>query len=132
MSTQLVLDPSTPIGPLARHYPQTIPIFERLDIDFACFGGRSIADAAVATGADVGDLVSELKDTTKSGAETERALPDIVHQIITEHHNMERDLIRDLVRRLSPTSHPDPDAARVRRLLGADATVPSGGVASRS
>lgn len=116
MNGHLVVDLSTAVGPLARRYAATIEVLERADIDFACFGGRSVADAAIAAGADVEQLVHELQAVTAGGPDDEATLPDLVHRIITEHHNLERDVVRDLLRRLGRHAS-DPDAARIRRLL---------------
>ncbi|HEU4522340.1 MAG TPA: DUF542 domain-containing protein [Thermoanaerobaculia bacterium] len=117
MPMHMMVDASTPVGPIARHYPAAIDIFELLDIDYACFGGRTVTDAAIECGADPEEVLSEVLAITNIEPEPEPSLPDLVHRIITEHHRMDRELMRDLSHRLSSRAHPDGNISRIRRLL---------------
>ena len=55
-----VIEPTTPVGSIARFFPDAIGIFESLDIDYGCFGNRRLADAAAAAGADLEEAMALL------------------------------------------------------------------------
>ncbi|HET7704629.1 MAG TPA: DUF542 domain-containing protein [Thermoanaerobaculia bacterium] len=112
-----VIEPTTPVGTIARFFPDAIDVFESLDIDYACFGNRSLADAAATSGVDLDDALAMLAAGRSSDDQTEMSLPDLIHRIITEHHRIDRELMRDLVRRLGPRDQLDGEVARIGRLL---------------
>jgi len=112
-----VIESTTPVGTIARFLPETIGVFESLDIDFGCYGNRSLADAAAAAGADLDDALAMLAAGRSSDDQTETSLPDLIHRIITEHHRFDRELMRDILRRLGPREQRDGEIARIGRLL---------------
>jgi regulator of cell morphogenesis and NO signaling len=118
MKAHLLIEPSTPIGPLARFFPEAMAVFEAFDIDYACFGGRSIAGAAAAAGADLARLLGELETAAHPAAAlAEPPLGEIVHRIIVDHHRTDRDTMRDLMHRSNPRGKAPEELRRIHRLL---------------
>jgi len=48
------------INDVIRHYPQTIPVFNRFRVDSCCGGGQSLEKAALQDGIDLGALLQAL------------------------------------------------------------------------
>ena len=108
---------SSPVGQIARAFPKTIAVFEQFDIDYACKGGRSLADAAAAAGFDVSTVIDALKTAASAGPATEARISDLVHTIVTEHHRFEAARFRELAARFEPPKMTNVDATRIRTLL---------------
>src|SRR5512132_214266 len=97
MNQKIHLDGSTPVGQVARFFPSTIAAFENFDVDYACKGGRSIADAAAAAGLSTAKLLEEI--TAIANEETpapEPSVSELVHIIVTEHLRFETEQFRIL------------------------------------
>ena len=93
------INESSPIGQIARTYPQAIAVFEEFDIDYACTGGRSVADAAAAAGFEPSVLLNALADASTEGPASEPRISELVHTIVTEHHRFEGARFRELAGR---------------------------------
>lgn len=116
MST-LATQRTSPIGQIARHYPATIPLFDMLDLDYACKGGRSLEDTAVAAGLDPDELLRSVGAVINdSSPAPEGSVAELLHTIITDHHRLDLEAIRDLTARLTRMEQ-EPLADRIRRLL---------------
>jgi regulator of cell morphogenesis and NO signaling len=117
MNQKLHIDGSAPVGQVARFYPTTIAAFEDFDVDYSCKGGRSIADAAAATGLSTAKLLEELTAII-GGADPapEPAVAELLHTIVTGHHRFEAERFREISAQLM-TKPDDPDVARMRRVL---------------
>jgi regulator of cell morphogenesis and NO signaling len=117
MNQKIHLDASSPVGQVARFFPSTIAAFENFDVDYACKGGRSIADAAAATGLSTAKLLEEI--TVIADAEVpapEPTVSELVHIIVTEHHRFEAEQFRILSAELMVRPD-DLDVSRMRRLV---------------
>jgi len=108
---------SSPVGQIARTYPKAIAVFEQFDIDYACKGGRSLADAAAAAGFDVATVIEAVKTAAASGPAADARVADLVHTIVTEHHRLEAAQFRELAARFEPPKMTTVDATRIRTLL---------------
>lgn len=116
MST-LAIRRSSPIGEIARHHPGTIALFDMLDLDYACKGGRSLEDSAVAAGVDPDELLRSVGSVAADSPPSEDgSLAELLHTIITDHHRLDLDAARDLSARLARMNQ-EPLADRIRRLL---------------
>jgi regulator of cell morphogenesis and NO signaling len=117
MNQKIHIDGASPVGQVARFFPSTIAAFENFDVDYACKGGRSIADAAAATGLSTAKLLEEI--TVIANAEVpapEQSVSELVHIIVTEHHRFEAEQFRILSAELM--ARPDDlDVSRMRRLV---------------
>ncbi|HSP16573.1 MAG TPA: DUF542 domain-containing protein [Thermoanaerobaculia bacterium] len=117
MNQTLHVDGSTPVGQVARFFPATIAAFENFDVDYACKGGRSIADAAAAAGLSTATLLEEITTIAKQEVTTnEPTVSELVHVIVTEHHRFEAEQFRLLSAQLM-LKQDDPDVSRMRRIV---------------
>jgi regulator of cell morphogenesis and NO signaling len=110
------INESSPVGQTARRYPATIAVFEAFDIDYACKGGRSLADAARAAGVEASALLTGLQPALAGGPAPEPPIPELLHTIVTEHHRFESVRLRSLAARFE-TAQANSAAARIRTLL---------------
>jgi regulator of cell morphogenesis and NO signaling len=111
------IDEVTPIGQIARKYPSAIAVFEELDIDYACKGGRSLAEAARASGFETGTVLEALEAVIPAGPAIEPRVSDLLHTIVTEHHRFEAARFRDLAARIESPAFANVFAARIRTIL---------------
>jgi regulator of cell morphogenesis and NO signaling len=108
---------TSPIGEIARFHPATIAVFEAMDIEYACKGGRQLYEAALAAGADPDELLRAAQEVARVAAPTaEGTVAELLHRIITEHHDLELSAVREITTRLARMSDA-PLADRIRRLL---------------
>lgn len=114
--TTLTIEASAPVGQIARFFPSSIAVFETMDIEFACKGGRSLADAALAAGADLAELLTALRRVANEGRSMETSVADLIHTIVTEHHRIENEMLRDIDARLAKLRGNE-DVARIRRIV---------------
>jgi regulator of cell morphogenesis and NO signaling len=117
MNQKFHIDGASPVGQVARFFPSTIAAFENFDVDYACKGGRSIADAGAATGLSTAKLLEEI--TVIANAEVpapEPSVSELVHIIVTEHHRFEAEQFRILSAELMVRPD-DLDVSRMRRLV---------------
>ena len=110
------INESSPVGQTARYFPATIAVFEAFDIDYACKGGRSLAEAARAAGFDAAALIGGLQPALVSGPAPEPSISDLVHTIVTEHHRFEGPRLRGLAARFDSAKR-NSSASRIRSLL---------------
>jgi regulator of cell morphogenesis and NO signaling len=111
------IDEVTPVGQIARKYPSTIAVFEELDIDYACKGGRILADAARAAGFETGTVLEALEAVIPSAPAIEPRVSELLHRIVTEHHRFEAARFRDLAARIESLAFANVFGARVRTIL---------------
>jgi regulator of cell morphogenesis and NO signaling len=114
-------DASTPVGQIAREHPWAVEIFERLDVEYSCRGGRPLRDAAMAAGWSAEELLHELRSAAQTAAEPEGPEPTlaaILETIITDHHRLEAARLNELARSLADAPQSVP-LQRLRRLLDA-------------
>lgn len=117
MNERLQIDGSTPVGQVARFFPATIAAFESFDVDYSCKGGRSIADAASASGLSTAKLLDEI--TAIAGSQEpapEPSVAELLHNIVTGHHRFEAERFRELSAQLM-TKPDDPNVSRMRRIV---------------
>jgi regulator of cell morphogenesis and NO signaling len=107
---------SSPVGQTASHFPATIAVFEAFDIDYACKGGRSLAEAARAGGIETAALLAGLEPAFAGGPAPAPAIHDLLHTIVTEHHRFEGVRLRALATRFESAKDNSP-AWRIRNLL---------------
>lgn len=108
---------STPVGQIARVFPLAIPIFEEFDIDYACRGGRSVADAARAAGFESSAVLDALQAVCSNDIAIEPRVSDLVHAIVTQHHRFEDVRFRELAARFEAPEFTTVEGGRIRTLL---------------
>lgn len=116
------INESSPVGQIARAFPPAIAVFEEFDIDYACKGGRALADAARAAGFECNVVMDALHAATADGPPAEPRISDLVHTIVTEHHRFETARFRKLAAQFEPPKMTNVYAARIRTLLNDLAT----------
>ena len=94
------------VGDIAADHPETIPILEKLGIDYCCGGQRPLKDACALSGVPVDLALSALeKELTLQKGQVEaggfgRSMGELVSYILENHHRYARDQLA-LVKRLS-------------------------------
>lgn len=111
------INETMPVGQIARKFPAAIAVFEEFDIDYACSGGKSVVEAARASGWDPKSVVDALEAAAAEGPDVEPALSELVHTIITEHHRFEATRFKELAARFEPPLMANVVAARIRTIL---------------
>jgi regulator of cell morphogenesis and NO signaling len=110
------IDTAMPVGTIARCYPAAVDVFEQLDVDYACRGGRSLKEACDAAGVDA-EMVAGAIASAAARPSTEPTIAELVHAILFEQHVHERNVmtqVGDLLRRDRGTA---PEIARIRRIF---------------
>ncbi|HSP33673.1 MAG TPA: DUF542 domain-containing protein, partial [Thermoanaerobaculia bacterium] len=119
------INETTPVGQVARRFPAAIAVFEELDIEYACCGGRSVLDAAKAAGFGAKQLLDALRTAVAAGPADDESVSDLLHTIITGHHRFESTEFRNLAARLEPLAGTNVVASRIRTILVELATTVS-------
>ncbi|HEX9160188.1 MAG TPA: DUF542 domain-containing protein [Thermoanaerobaculia bacterium] len=119
------IDETTPVGQIARAFPNAIAVFEEFDIDYACKGGRGVAEAAKAAGFDSAAVLEALGTATAGGPAPEPRIADLLHTIVTEHHRFEAARFRELASRFDTPRMASVEAGRIRTILTELATTVS-------
>jgi len=110
------MDTATSIGSIARTYPASVDVFEQLDVDYACRGGRSLKEACDAVGVDA-ETVAGAIDSAVTRRAAEPTIAELVHDILFEQHAHERHVmaqVEELLRRDRGTT---PEIARIHRIF---------------
>ena len=115
MIERVHVDLATPVGQIARFHPAAIAVFEAFDVDYACKGGRSLRDAALATGAEPDAVLDAIFDSAINAAASEGTVSELIHRIVTQHHRFESDQLRSILARMGPSE--DGELIRIRRIF---------------
>lgn len=107
------------VGALARRHPTLIALFEELEIDYACRGGRTLRDAATYAGHDPKEVLALVRANAGEAEEDRGTLAELIHQIITEHHKFASDQTRVIVKHLNSILEPPEDLRRIGRIFTA-------------
>jgi regulator of cell morphogenesis and NO signaling len=91
------LDPATRLGDLARQRPEAIPLLERLQLDYCCGGGDTLAEACERRGLDAHtvaaliDAVDEEPSRAADPHDVRRAsIAELCDHIVAAHHALVR------------------------------------------
>lgn len=87
------------VAELAIAIPRSIPVLQRLKIDFCCNGGRTIQDACTAvgiTGEELMDLISNEPAVADTRSWNDTSLTEIVRFVIDTHHAYTRQACETL------------------------------------
>lgn len=107
------------VGALARRHPTLIALFEELEIDYACKGGRTLRDAATYAGHDASQVLQIVRATAGQPEEDKGTLAELIHQIITDHHKFASDQSRIIQKQLNSMVDPPEDVRRITRIFKA-------------
>src|ERR1051326_2942886 len=105
------------IGALARRHPTLIALFEELEIDYACKGGRTLRDAATYAGHDPNQVLELVRVSAGQPNEDKGTLAELIHEIITDHHKFASDNARFILKQLNSTIDPPEDLRRITRIF---------------
>lgn len=120
------IDVSCTIGQIAAAQPDSIPVFEKFNIDYCTQGGRSLGHACYVAGVPLAEVVSALESLDPSGEESqgiEKDLRDkpmgaIIEYIVEVHHTYTKqqlDMIEELLDELMESADlPTPGIADLR------------------
>ena len=97
-------DPAIPVSPdatvadIVTRHPETLPVFERLGIDYCCGGGRPIGDAVAAGGlswaevsAQIGAALAEAVAIPAQPSWAEAPLAALMGHIVDRYHGKLRE-----------------------------------------
>lgn len=109
---------ATPVGEIAAAIPSTIPVLERLSIDYCCGGKHTLAEACAEHNLGIGPLIKELEHQQQNVAPTETdwqtaPLAQLTSHIVRKHHAFARqqlEMIRGLAKKVERRhggSHPE-------------------------
>ncbi len=85
-------DTSTPVGEWVAEFPQTSRVFQELQIDFCCGGGKPLSEACEAKGLDPDLVASRLSESLATASDeptqnwSESTLCDLCNHIEATHH----------------------------------------------
>ena len=105
------------VGALARRHPMLIALFEELEIDYACKGGRTLRDAATYAGHDARQVLDLVRATAGQPEEDKGTLAELIHLIITDHHKFASEQTRAILKQLNATVDPPEDLRRITRIF---------------
>lgn len=85
------IDPATTVGQLARRFPAATRVLDRYGMDYCCGGDRSLADACMACGIKLDDLMDDIWreqqiDDGKTPDWNRQPLADLCRYIVTRFH----------------------------------------------
>ena len=83
------------VGTLVRRHPTLIALFEELEIDYACKGGRTLRDAAAYAGHDPKQVLELVRMTAGEAEDDRGTLAELIHNIITDHHKFASEQSHD-------------------------------------
>lgn len=112
------IGPETPVRDIAIQLPASIPLLERLNIDYCCGGKHTLAEACAKRDLSVVPVLEGLEQQQQNATSLETAwrtapLKQLTDHIVQKHHAFARghlDLIRELaakVERRHGASHPE-------------------------
>ena len=94
------ISPDMTVGDIVTRHPRTLPVFERLGIDYCCGGGRRLDEAASASGfawqevaAQIGAALAEPADATAQPSWADAPLTDLMGHIVGRYHGVLRELM---------------------------------------
>jgi regulator of cell morphogenesis and NO signaling len=94
------LSPDMTVAEIVTRHPETLPIFERLGIDYCCGGGRRAGDAVAASGlawpevaAGIWAAVSAAGDGPAQPSWVDAPLTDLMGHIVDRYHGKLRELL---------------------------------------
>ena len=94
------ISPDTTVGDIVTRHPGTLPVFERLGIDYCCGGGRRLDEAASASGvgwqevaAQIEAALAESADSPAQPSWADAPLADLIGHIVGRYHGKLRELM---------------------------------------
>ena len=94
------ISPDMTVGDIVTRHPATLPVFERLGIDYCCGGGRRLDEAASAIGlgwqevsAHIGAALAEPADAPAQPSWANAPLTDLMGHIVDRYHGKLRELM---------------------------------------
>ena len=94
------ISPESTVGDVVARHPETLPVFERLGIDYCCGGGRRLDEAVRASGfgwqevsAQIGAAVAAADSARVRPSWADAPLTDLMGHIVARYHGRLRDLL---------------------------------------
>ncbi len=94
------ISPDMTVGDIVTRHPVTLPVFERLGIDYCCGGGRSLHEATGAAGlgwpevaAQIEAALAEPADAPAQPSWADAPLTDLMGHIVGRYHGKLRELM---------------------------------------
>jgi regulator of cell morphogenesis and NO signaling len=114
----MTVNPSENVGAIAVRLPSAARILEGYGIDYCCGGGRSLADACLAAGVPLSDVVHSLEQATTASPVEPRdwereTATELIDHILSTHHSFTRSELTRLepllakVRAVHGENHPE-------------------------
>jgi regulator of cell morphogenesis and NO signaling len=93
------IPPESTVGDVVARHPETLPIFERLGIDYCCGGGRRLDEAVAESGLGWQEVSSQLAaalaaaDASAQPSWADAPLTDLMGHIVGRYHRKLRELL---------------------------------------
>jgi regulator of cell morphogenesis and NO signaling len=94
------ITPESTVGDVVARHPETLPVFERLGIDYCCGGGRRLDEAASASGlgwqevsAQIGAALAAAAGAPAQPSWADAPLTDLLGHIVDRYHGRLRELL---------------------------------------
>ena len=95
-----VIPPEATVGDIVTRHPETLPVFERLGIDYCCGGGRCLGEAVAAAGlawqdvsAQIGAAIAASAGSQAQPSWVDAPLTDLMGHIVGRYHGKLRELL---------------------------------------
>jgi len=97
------ISPESTVGDVVARHPETLPVFERLGIDYCCGGGRRLDEAVRASGfgwqevsAQIGAAVAAADSARVRPSWADAPLTDLMGHIVERYHGNRHPEVRDV------------------------------------
>jgi len=94
------ISPETTVGDIVTRHPETLPVFERLGIDYCCGGGRRLGEAVAAGGlgwqdvsAQIGAAIAASAGSPAQPSWADVPLTGLMGHIVDRYHGKLRELL---------------------------------------
>lgn len=117
---ETVLFAQRSVGDVADAFPQAVKVFDDAGIDYSCKGAQTLADAAVAAGYGVDELIAFIEETP--GPEdaiewSQRPLDELARYLAEDHADMAENIIPTLRELLESSARQHPELTNIRRIV---------------
>lgn len=118
LASRYTIDRAASVGQIARSVPRSVDVFESMDIDYACRGGRALAEAAETAGFEVAVVIDALQRVADEGpAEPEPGVRELVHRLLLVDHAGERERLASIGQELNTARDAGPEVPRIRHIM---------------
>ena len=119
MAIRPTFKPEVTLAETARLLPDAVSVFEQMEIDYSCQGGRSLADGAKEAGYRVDEIVARLELARSNNGSTnwfDEPLPALMQYLTSDHRNTLGGWIPELRSKIDKAIASAGDVPELRRI----------------